>query len=205
MRQIGYFEEKLLVYKPLKVKNELKDNKDKYIISGNKKDKALTLIFKITNQTNINKIISILDKTNTKATFFIDSTFLEKNHNLVINLIKKGHTVGNLSNKENYSHPDFTWMKTIITSTKQQKNNYCYTKTKNKNVLNNCKINDSYTIIPTAIIKDRPFINAKNNINKGALILIENSSQLEIELENIITYIMSKGYKITSLEKELKE
>ncbi len=205
MRQVGYFEEKLLVYKPLKVKNELKDNKDKYIVSGNRTKKNLALIFKVDDKTNINKIISVLEKTKTKATFFIDSTFLEKNHNLVIDLIEKGHTIGNLSNKEDYTHPDFTWMKTIIKSTGKQKYNYCYTKTKNKEVLNNCKMNNSYTIIPTAIIKDRPFINTKNNIDKGALILIETSSQLDNELENIITYIISKGYQIINLEKELKE
>ncbi len=204
MKQIGYFNEKLIVYKPLKVKQGLKENKDKYIISANKNKKELSLIFKVNKKTNINKIISVLDKTNTKATFFIDSSFLEKNHNLIINLIEKNHTIGNLSNKEDYTNPDFVWMKTIITNTKQ-KDNYCLTQTKNKTILKNCSLQNSYTIIPTTIIKEKPFINIKNNINKGSLIMIEGGSELENELENIINYIVSKGYKIKSLEKVLQE
>ncbi len=204
MKQIGYFNEKLIVYKPLKVKNKLKNNKDKYIVSANKNKKEISLIFKVNNKTNINKLISVLDKTNTNATFFINSSFLENNYNLVINLINKNHTIGNLSNKEDYTNPDFIWMKTIITNTKQ-KENYCYSKTKNKTILKNCSIQKSYTIIPTAIIKDRPFINIKNSINNGALIMLEANNQLENELENIINYIISKGYQIKSLEKVLQE
>ena len=95
-------------------------------------------------------------------------------------------------------------MKTIITNTKQN-NNYCFAKTKNKTILNNCSIQNSYTIIPTAIIKDRPFINIKQNINKGSLIVLEGGSELENELENIINYVISKGYQIKSLEKVLQE
>lgn len=205
MRQIGYFDEKLLVYKPKEVKKTLKNNKDKYIISGNKSEKKLTLIFKVNNKTNLNEIIRILDKTNTKATFFIESSFVEKNYNLVIRLIKKGHTIGNLSKNEDYSHPDFVWMKTIVTNTGKQKYNYCYAKAKSKTTLKNCKLQDSYTIIPTIQIKDRPFINTKNNISKGSLISLEVTKELETELENIINYITSRGYQIVSLEQELKE
>ncbi|MCI9110376.1 MAG: polysaccharide deacetylase family protein [Bacilli bacterium] len=205
MKQIGYFNDKLITYKPLKVKNELKDNKDKYIISANKDKKSLSLIFKVNNKSNINKIISILDNTNTKATFFIDSKFLENNQDLVMMLINKKHIIGNLSNKENYNHSDFVWMKTIITKTGNQKNNYCYTPTKNKQILKNCSIHNSYTIIPTKIINERPFITIKNNINKGSLIMLNTSKELENELENIINYIISKGYQIQNLEKVLKE
>lgn len=205
MKQIGYFDEKLLVYKPLEIKNKLKDNKDKYIISGNKNEKTVSLIFKVTNNTNLNNIINTLNKTNTKATFFIDSTFLKQNNNLIITLIKEGHTIGNLSTKEDYTHPDFTWMKTIITKTGKQKNNYCYTEKQNKTILKNCELQNSYTIIPTAIIKEKPYINIKTKIEKGSIISLETNKELENELENIINYIKSKGYQIKSLEKELKE
>ncbi len=205
MKQIGYFDEKLLVYKPLEVKNKLKNNKDKYIISANKNEKTLSLIFKVTNNINLNNIISILNKTNTKATFFIDNTFLEKNNNLVITLIKEGHTIGNLSKKEDYTHSDFVWMKTIITKTGKQKNNYCYAENKNKTTLKSCSIQNSYTIIPTATIKEKPYINIKTEIKKGALISLETNKELENQLENIINYIKGKGYQINPLEKELQE
>lgn len=205
MKQIGYFNEKLIVYKPLKVKNKLSDNKDKYIISANKNKKEISLIFKVKNKDNLNNIISILDKTNTKATFFVDSTFLENNQNLVIYLINQNHTIGNLSNKENYNHPDFVWMKTILTKIGKQRNNYCYTQTKNKNTLKACNTQNSYIIIPVTIIKDKPSINIKNYIDKGSLIMLEVNKELETELENIINYIISKGYKLKSLENILQE
>lgn len=205
MKQIGYFNEKLIVYKPLKVKNKLSDNKDKYIISANKNKKEISLIFKVKNKDNLNNIISILDKTNTKATFFVDSTFLENNQNLVIYLINQNHTIGNLSNKENYNHPDFVWMKTILTKIGKQRNNYCYTQTKNKNTLKACNTQNSYIIIPVTIIKDKPSINIKHYIDKGSLIMFEVNKELETELENIINYITSKGYKLKSLENILQE
>jgi len=205
MKQIGYFNEKLIVYKPLKVKNKLSNNKEKYIISANKNKKEISLIFKVKNKDNINNIISVLNKTNTKATFFVDNTFLENNQNLVMHLIKQNHTIGNLSNKENYNHSDFVWMKTIITKTGKQNKNYCYTQTKNKNVLKACSVQNSYTIIPLAIIKEKPSINIKNYIDKGSLIMLEVNKELETELENIINYITSKGYKLKSLENILQE
>jgi len=124
-----------------------------------------------------------------------------KNIHIIPTIIAKG----NLSNNEDYTHSDFVWMKTIITSAKKQKNNYCYTQTKNKKILKQCNLQNSYTIIPKTTIKDRPFVNIKNNIDKGALIMLEGNKELENELENIINYIISKGYKIQSLEKVLKE
>ena len=84
MKEIGYFNEKLLEYNKIIVKNPLKQNKDKYIISGNKNKKEITLIFKVTKE--INSIIKTLDKNNIKATIFIDSAYLEKHHDYIINL-----------------------------------------------------------------------------------------------------------------------
>lgn len=205
MREVGYFNEKLLKYDTVYVKEPLKENKDKYIISGNQSKKQISLMFKVDNNDNINKIISVLDKHNIKATFFIESPFLQNNYNLIINLIQKGHTIGNLSYHEDYTHSDFVWMKTIITNAGNQNNNYCYTTKKAKKVLKNCKLQDSYTIIPTKVITQSPFINVKNNLTKGALISLEVNNELNTELENIVNYVINKGYKIVPLEKELQE
>ena len=51
IREIGYFNDKLLVYKQIQIKNKLKNNQDKYIISGNLKKREVSLIFKINNDT----------------------------------------------------------------------------------------------------------------------------------------------------------
>ena len=204
MKKVGYFEDKLLVYKTLKVENSLDKNKDKYIISGNNSKKNITLIFK-TKTKNLEQIINTLNKKQIKSTFFIESTYLEKNQKQIINLINNGNTVGNLSKNEDYKDSDFIWMKTIITNIGPQIYNYCYTEKPNKTILKTCEIQNSFTIMPTAIIKKNPFINIKKKLKPGTIISLEVTEELENELELIINYITNKGYVVTSLEKLLEE
>ncbi len=205
MRQIGYFNSKLLVYKKSLLQDPLKDHTDKYIISANQKEKQISLLFKVQNNSDINPILKVLNKNNLKGTFYINSWYLENNHNKVIELIEKGHTIGNLSADENYQDSDFIWMKTIITNSGSQKYNYCYAATQNAATLKVCHLQNSYTIKPTAIISQRPFINVKQNLKPGALISLELTDELNTEIENIVNYIISKGYKLKSLESILEE
>ncbi len=205
MKKIGYFDDKLLVYKTVEVDNPLDKNKDKYIISGNNSKKEISLIFKTKGKDNISKIIKALNKNNTKASFFVDSAFLENNHNQIINLIESGNTIGNLSNNEDYEDSDFVWIKTIVTNIKPQKYNYCYTEKPNKNILKICQIQDSYTIKPTKVIKTKPLLNIKKSLSPGAIISLEVNKDLENQIEALLSYINSKGYQMTSLEAHLKE
>lgn len=202
MRQIGYFNEKLLVYKEILVKEKLNANKDKYIVSGNQNKKEVSILFKVNKNTDLNNVLYILNKEKVKGTFFINSSFLENNHNYVIRLIEAGHTVGNLSNNDDYSDSDFVWMKTIITSS-VQRHNYCYTEKANEEVIDICSLQNSYTIIPSVVIKNRPSIMVKNFLSPGLIMKIDINKNTVSELEYIIDYIQSKGYKIKSLEKLL--
>ena len=199
MKEIGYFNDELLIYNGIPIKNPLKENKDKYIISGNKTKKEIAIVFKVKN--GISKVLKILDQENTKATFFIDSNFLEKNHNLVIKLMKEGHTIGNLSKNEEYSDSNFIWMKTIFINSGYQKNNYCFTDKRKKEIIRNCSIQNSYTIMTS--INKKPFIDIKKNLTNGGIYMINtpNTNQLQ----SIIKYVKSKGYDIKSLESLLHE
>lgn len=204
MREIGYFDEKLLVYKKIEVEYPLNKNLDKFIINGNEDKKEIALIFKVKNNDNIDKIIDILNEKEIKGSFFITSGFMESNNELVLALLNEGHTVGNLSKNEDYTNPDFVWMKTIITNASEQ-NNYCYAENKNTEILDICKLQNSRTIIPTKIIKKYPLIETKSNLKSGAMIAYEINDKTEKELVNIINYIQSKGYNVSSLEKLLSE
>ena len=188
MSKIGYFDDKLLVYKPLKVQNTLDKNKDKYIINGNNTKADITLLFKVDPKDDLTYIINTLNQRKIKATFFIESKYLEKHHNQIINLIQKGHTVGNLSNNKDYTDSDFIWMKTIITNIGPQIYNYCYTEKPNK-----------------TIIKKNYLLNIKKTILKGSIISLEVNKNLNAELNAILNYVQSKGYKIKPLEELLKE
>lgn len=205
MSKVGYFESKLLVYKPLKVKNTLDKNKDKYVINGNNTKMEITLLFKLSPKDDITYIINKLKEKNLKSTFFIKSEYLEKHHNQIINLIQNGHTVGNLSHNEDYTNSDFTWMKTIITNIGPQLYNYCYSEKPNKTILQICSIQNSITIMPKIIIKQNYLRNIKKTLLPGSIISLEVTPSLNSELAAIINYIEAKGYKITSLEQLLKE
>ena len=205
MSKIGYFDDKLLVYKKLPVENTLDKNKDKYIVSLNNSKMNISIIFKVASSEDITSIVKILDKKNIKGTFFITSTFLEKHHNQIIDLIERGYTIGNLSNNEDYEDSDFIWMKTIITNIGNQKYNYCLTNKPNKIILNNCKIQNSYTIMTDNIINTRPLTNIKKMLKPGNIIIMKVNEELKKEIEVIVNYIDSRGYNILPLEEGLKE
>ena len=205
MSKIGYFDDKLLVYKPLKVKETLDKNKDKYVINGNNTKMDVTLLFKTGPNDDLTSIINTLNQKKIKATFFIESKYLEKHHNQIINLIQNGHTVGNLSNNGNYNDSDFVWIKTIVTNIGPQIYNYCYTEKPNKNTLKICTIQNSITIMPKIIIKKNPLLKLKQSILPGAIISLDVNKQLNNELIAILNYITSKGYQIKPLEELLKE
>ena len=205
MSKIGYFESKLLVYKPLKVENSLDKNKDKYVINGNNTKMDVTLLFKVGNNDDITNIIKLLEVKKVKVTFFIESKYLEKHHNQIIKLVQNGHTIGNLSNNEDYEDSDFIWMKTIITNIGPQIYNYCYTEKPNKKILKICSIQNSITIMPQIIIKNKPYLNIKKQILPGSIISLDANSELNSQIEVILNYITSKGYNLKSLEELLKE
>ena len=205
MSKIGYFNDKLLVYKPLKVENTLDKNKDKYVINGNNTKMDVTLLFKVGNNNDITNIIKLLEVKKVKATFFIESKYLEKHHNQIIKLVQNGHTIGNLSNNEDYEDSDFVWMKTIITNIGPQIYNYCYTEKPNKKILKICAIQNSITIMPQIIIKNKPYLNIKKQILPGSIISLDANSELNSQIEVILNYITSKGYNLKSLEELLKE
>lgn len=205
MSKIGYFDDKLLIYKPLPVENTLDKNKDKYIVSLNNSKMNINIIFKVKSSDDITSIIKALDKKNIKGTFFITSGYLEKHHNQIIELIEKNYTIGNLSNNEDYEDSDFVWMKTIITNIGNQKYNYCLTNKPNKLIINTCKIQNSYTIMTNNIVKANPLINIKKMLKPGNIIVLDINKEVIKEIEIILNYIESRGYIIVPLEEGLKE
>lgn len=202
MREVGYFDENLLVYKTIEIEYPLNKNLDKFIISANEDKKAVALIFKISNNDNIDKIIKVLNKKDVKGSFFVTSIYLEKNSELLFALLKEGNTIGALS--DDYASSDAIWMKTIITNIGEQ-NSYCYLESKNVKTLKTCAFQGSRTIIPTSVINTSPLVNVRENLKSGAMLSFEVNKKLEYELENIINYIQSKGYSIKSLESLLNE
>lgn len=201
MKKYGMYNENMYVYKSIKPNISLNNNMDKYIISGNKKYRNISLIFKVNN--DISNIIEILNNNDIKATFFINNTWFEDNNDLVIDLINNGHIIGNLGNNLNYSDSSFGWMDTIIKSLTKQKQGYCY-------YTNNLD-NDSYCInyknyiIKPIEINNNPLYEVKNNLNNGIMLSFNIDNKVIKELDSIIKFIKSKGYNIVNLDTLLDE
>lgn len=200
MKQIGFFNEKNLIYKIDSIKNPLTKNTNKYIINGNLSKKEVALIFKVDLNDDINKMLTTLNEKNIKATFFIDTIFAKQKREELKSIMIYGHIIGNLS-----SDNDYIWLKTLISSMTQQKNNYCLVIGENQERLSFCDKYKDYTIRVNKIINDFPLIETKNNLSNGKILYFEITDKLLNELSNINDYIISKGYNLVSLETLLKE
>ena len=205
MRKYGGFNKNLLEYEEIKPKNKLIDNLDKYIISGNQNKDMVSLIFIVNENSDVTNILNILDNKSIKGNFFIDGKWLENNNELLQEIIKKGHSIGNLSYNMDYTNSAFAWMDTIIKKLSKEKYGYCYSEVENKNNLKICAMNNNFTIKPNLIVKNYPLKEIKENINKGSIISLNINKTVELELPSIISYINSRGLEIVNLKELLKE
>ena len=205
MKKYGKFSDNLLKFIQIEPKNKLKDNYDKYIISGNSNKKEVSIILLVNGDDNIDNILKIVENKNISINFFVDGYWFENNNNMIESLIEKNHIIGNLSYNLDYQDGAFVWMDTIIKRIGKQKIGYCYTEEENEDSLKVCSLNKNYTIKPNIIIKDNYMKNIKEKITNGSIISFDMNNSLEQELPVIINYINSKGYSIVSLPKLLSE
>lgn len=200
MKKIGSFNENYIIYDDVKPEISYKKNYDKYIVKGNDKKNMISLIFIVKENNNIDNILNILENNNIKTTFFIDETGFKNNNELVLSLINKGHTIGCLSNDYNNSK----YINNILKKLGKQHQNYCY-KTENIDDLKTCSLQKNYTIKPNIVIKNNPLTEIKKNISSGSLIELEINDKTNNELDLIIKYIKSKGYKLENLQNHINE
>ena len=205
MKKIGYYNEKNYVYDIVKPKISIENKYDKYIIKGNPKKNAISLVFIIYENANINKIIDIINKEKVDATFFIDSKWLEKNNEQAKKIIEEGHTIGILSYNNKYTKEDLITVKNFIKRTGIQKNNYCLLLTESKENLEVCSKQKNYTILLNKIVKKNPINEIKKELKPGNIIALEVNEEINNELEIVVKYIKSKGLNLENLEKHLAE
>ena len=83
MKKIGYFEPSLVVYKNIYPEVSIYNNYNKYITSGNIKNKNISLVYILNNLNTIDNILSVTNKYKIKINFFIDASFLNNNINII--------------------------------------------------------------------------------------------------------------------------
>ena len=208
MKRVGSFNEGLLEYKNEYPKIRLNKNYEYYIISGNPKKNMVSLLFLIdknTDEKKLKKMLDILDIKNVKATFFIDGYWFEENNDWIQMIASLGHDLGNLSYNRDYRDSSFIWMDTIMKRIMNRKYGYCYNEKDNQTALDICKMYKNYTIRPSLVITDNPFSTIRKEEKAGDIISFKITDLVIEELPSIITYTISKGYKITPLSLHLDE
>lgn len=195
MKRYGKYNESLIVLKKIKPQVSLKDNLNKYIVSGNKNKKNVSLVFLVNDNDNIDSIINTLDKKEIKGNFFVSNSWLEKNTNLVPIIINEHHILGMTNYKQ------YEWSRDVIKKIGKQKHEYCYLSKKNNSIFDICR---GYVFIPNIIVHENPYDSVINNLVNGSIISFKVNS-VDEELPIIINYIKNKGYNIIGLDKLFSE
>ena len=200
MKKLGTYNENMLVYTKVLPEVSINNNKNKYIRSGNKNFTEVSLIFKINKNTDLQKLLTLLDKNNTKANFFISYEYLEKH----INEIEKEKNIEYYNYGKNGTYNDeIILIANNIISKKSNPANICLTETNTNNTLKICSENEQFTIYPEII--NGTINSIKSKINNGSIISFEVTNTTLNELPLIINYINSKGYTISLLSELINE
>ncbi len=200
MKKLGTYNENMLVYTKVLPEVSINNNKNKYIRSGNKNFTEVSLIFKINKNTDLQKLLTLLDKNNTKANFFISYEYLEKH----INEIEKKKNIEYYNYGKNGTYNDeIILIANNIISKKSNPANICLTETNTNNTLKICSENEQFTIYPEII--NGTINSIKSKINNGSIISFEVTNTTLNELPLIINYINSKGYTISLLSELINE
>ena len=199
MKQYGTYNEALTVFKETKPTISIEDNYDKLITSGNKENKNIALIFKVEKNTNLDKLLSILNYYNVQTTFFIDGLYIENNNlnnlsNHQIELLSYNNTIDEVTFSSALSYLSYKTNKTP---------KYCLED--NNNIIKICKKLNLHTVSPTLIIKKDPYKEIKNNLKNSSISLIPINNYIYNNLSTSILYIKSKGYKFLTLTDLLSE
>lgn len=179
MKDFGTFNTNYLIYDDIKPNISISDNKDKIIISGNKKKRNISLL--INNNKNIEEY---LDKNNLKYTKLIK--YLD-------NIYKDNVNIENDKKK-------FKDLDTLLNK-KELNNKICLLDYSN---IEMCKKNKYYIVKPNIILKNNNIVEILNDINNGSIVYIDNN----LNLNNFILFmnkIKNMDLKIVYLSEIIKE
>lgn len=205
MKQYGLFNEGLLIYDIVKPKNQLNNNLDKYIISGNSLKKQVSIILTVDSSNYLDEVLAVLSDNNIYVNFFVEGSWLEENSNFLSRFISNGHDIGSISYNLDYTDSSYPWMDNTIKKITKLENNYCYNIKDNKKTLDICSRYNNYTIRPNIILDNNYVSNIKQNLKSGSIISLPLDKEVIRILPSINNYIKSKGLEVVTLKELLKE
>ena len=197
MKSVGEFKEELLVMKEIENNH---NTSNKYIISGNKVLKNVSIIFLIDKEIK-DELINFLSSKNLSANFFIDGNYLEKDL-ITIKFISENNNIYYLGNNRKYEEDYMLYNNNLISMNGNNESEYCIVNTKDDNTLKLCSDYKMKTI-KSDYIKDNIYTTVKTNLSNGSIFTFDTDKIDEIKVS--INYMLSKGYNIVTLDKLLDE
>lgn len=201
MKKVGTYLDNLVVYKTVLPTISLSENYDKYVVGGNANKKQVSIIFKMSDDINLDSIVETLQKKEMTGNFFVLSSWANDHTQEIKEVSALGHVFGRLKyddNENNLFH-------SLIKINSSQKKYYCYTEEKQEEILRSCSKNKEYTILPSMVIENSLLSQVKKNIQSGSIFSISINKNTLQELSNTLDYIQSKGYMVVSLDTLLEE
>ena len=202
MKQYGTYNESLTTLVKVKPTISIEDNYDKFVVGGNPNNKYISFIFIINNTDNINSLLKIISNKNIDVTFFINGNLIEDNVSL-IKEISKNYYIGVYYDKydKDILLSSISYMNTITNN----KTNYCFCDRDNYELLNICSSNKMHTIKTNYLINNNLYDYVKNNLSNSTIIGININKNIISELSSTIDYVKSRGFKLLSVNKLIKE
>ncbi len=203
MKDNARFDKEKLIYNSVLPKMSISKTYDYYIRKGNEKEEVISIIFKITNDTNVDEILNLVSKSNIKVNFFIDGAWLEKNVETAFSIVNLDCEIYNLGYDGAYTKSMISVTNNLIESITLKDSNLCLNENKDDDAMKICKKRKMHTIAPN--INNPDITTLKNNLSKGEMILFDLSNYNLSNFNLVIKTITSRGYEIKGLSELIKE
>ena len=223
MKKDGKFNTELLVYNQVKPELALGDLPPAPIYRGHPEKQMTALMINVSwGGEHIPGILEILKKQKVKASFFIEGKWARENAELVKMIAEKGHLIGNHA----YNHPDMARMSTDEISKQISQTNEILTAITGENPIyfappsgsfNEQVVQEANALGMETILWTTDTIDWKNpsvsvminrineNIHPGATVLMHPTPVIADGLDELITLIKDKGFRLGRLDSLLSE
>ena len=203
MKQDDKFSEDKIVYDTKLPENSISKNYDYYITQGNDSKELVSIIFRITSDDYVDKLLSLVAQTNVSVNFFVDGSWLEENVERAFSMNNLDAEIYNLGYDGAYDKSMISVTNNLIESITLKDSNLCLNVEKNDDDKELCAKRKMHTITPNII---NPSISElKKKLNKGEMIVFDASEFDYNNFKLMVNTITSRGYEIVGLSDLIKE
>ncbi len=203
MKSDDKFSEEKIVYDKKLPDKTISKTYDYYIKQGNPAKEQVSIVFKVTNDTDVDEVLKMVAKNNVKVSFFVDGAWLENNVETAFSMVNLGCEIYNLGYDGKYDKSMISVTNNLIESISLKDSNFCLNENKDDDSKNTCSKKKMHTITPT--IADPSIIKLKENLVKGAIISYDLKTFDASTLSLVMKTITSRGFEVQPLSVVISE